>query len=483
MIIRLNLVRFRPFILVQTRMVERACHACMLGNQGGPCWKLFVQCHPAIRECVDFNTHSQVFQQHLMPLLQDLAAILLSPASALPTELATAWAPPDVALEDSEVQANTSAAPSSTPLPAVGPAAGAGPLVGDAKDTSAEGVIPEFVYVLVSFLADQGMLHCLESVDGRLSEVSAAQSKVRDEQAGNTLASSVSTGHDATTAQQLQLDSSAHKRTVSHHYPFQMRPGRSATAQAASSAAAVGRGQTGLFSLDHPSTQNYPETISESLEVPYAATCSHSIPTLLQHTLQQLQQQPPAAAAFNSGTLAHPGHGSTTGEASDKKQRPHPPGPSVSLYRAAMKGFDRSHEEATYIDWKHSRLMTGDYAATVFTLAYGILGLLRASLSAQTQPTQLVGLLLFSLCKFMPYGVLLAHRGLFLKYREGLLTSSEVCKGLLIFSLAVIGWDSFAPATLLKSMRRSRADFLIFGLVRPMFQNVRFLLHWPLPQQ
>jgi hypothetical protein len=73
--------------------------------------------------------------------------------------------------------------------------------------------------------------------------------------------------------------------------------------------------------------------------------------------------------------------------------------------------------------------------------------------------------------------LLLLSKRAFLRHREPLMAASEVGKNLLIV-LGAWGVIPLAlPAAALGSIYRSRADVVIFGLIRPLLQHLRWRLH------
>ncbi len=88
-----------------------------------------------------------------------------------------------------------------------------------------------------------------------------------------------------------------------------------------------------------------------------------------------------------------------------------------------------------------------------------------------------IPVLLFLIIKLLPCLVFLASKPAFYARREGLIMCSETGKNFLIFLGAVRVLPLSLPAPALITLYKLRADLVIFGLIRPLLQHMRWRMH------
>jgi hypothetical protein len=168
------------------------------------------------------------------------------------------------------------------------------------------------------------------------------------------------------------------------------------------------------------------------------------------------EEAPPAPAC--------PGGGASSASTSSS-------GYSYDLWR----GFAAPGLEQRYLRHKHAQYLVLDYFSILFLAAYTFAMAKRMRWEAQASSN--LPVLAFLLVKLVPYLVLLCAPAAFLARREAILAAAELSKNLLVVlgSKGVVRMPM--PTAALTTIYRSHADLVIFGLIRPLLQPVRWRLH------
>jgi hypothetical protein len=183
---------------------------------------------------------------------------------------------------------------------------------------------------------------------------------------------------------------------------------------------------------------------------------------------QQQQQQQQAWQLATPGVSAGPA-AAAAGKAS--QPQPAPAGYSYSVW----SGFTSAALEQQYVQYKHQQYAVLDLFSIVFLAAYTFAMAKRMKLESDAASN--IPVLLFLIIKLVPYLVYLISRATFYAHREALIAGAEVGKNTLILLGANGVIRMRMPVAALTTLYKSRADLVIFGLIRPLLQHVRWRLH------